>query len=30
MISELSKHEFYNPKENGRERIITESDSISY
>jgi hypothetical protein len=30
MISELNKHEFYNPKENGRERIITESDSISY
>lgn|GEM_PF-5470583 len=30
MISELNKYEFYNPKENGRERIITESDSISY
>ncbi|CAM2975999.1 hypothetical protein PATA110615_10680 [Paenibacillus taichungensis] len=30
MISELNKHEFYNPKENGRERIIAESDSISY
>lgn len=30
MISELNKHEFYNPKENDREQIITESDSISY
>ncbi|PWW40805.1 hypothetical protein DET56_10577 [Paenibacillus pabuli] len=30
MISELNKHEFYNPKENDRERNITGADSISH